>query len=62
MTRALIADDEPLLARGLNRCWPEAWPDSRLRPVPNGLEALEAAERLLPEVAFLDIQMPGMMG
>jgi DNA-binding LytR/AlgR family response regulator len=30
--------------------------------VPNGLEAVQAAERLRPDVAFLDIRMPGMDG
>jgi DNA-binding LytR/AlgR family response regulator len=30
--------------------------------VPNGLEAVQAAERLRPEIAFLDIRMPGLDG
>jgi len=60
---ALIADDEPLLALSLKTALAEAWPDLEIAAVvPNGLEAVQAAERLKPEVAFLDIQMPGMTG
>lgn len=61
--KALIADDEPLLAIALKSALAEAWPELEIAAVvPNGLEAVEAAERLKPEVAFLDIQMPGMTG
>jgi len=61
--RALIADDEPLLALSLKSALGEAWPELEIAAVvPNGLEAVQAAERLRPDVAFLDIQMPGMTG
>jgi DNA-binding LytR/AlgR family response regulator len=61
--KALIADDEPLLAIALKSALAEAWPELEIGAVvPNGLQAVEAAERLKPEVAFLDIQMPGMTG
>jgi DNA-binding LytR/AlgR family response regulator len=61
--KAIIADDEPLLAISLKTALAEAWPDLEIAAVvPNGLEAVQAAERLKPEVAFLDIQMPGMTG
>lgn len=61
--KALIADDEPLLALGLKSALAEAWPELEIAAVvPNGLEAVQAAERLRPEVAFLDIQMPGLTG
>jgi len=60
---ALIADDEPLLALSLKTALAEAWPALEVAAVvPNGLEAVQAAERLKPDVAFLDIQMPGMTG
>jgi len=60
---ALIADDEPLLALSLKTALAEAWPGLDIAAVvPNGLEAVQAAERLKPDVAFLDIQMPGMTG
>jgi DNA-binding LytR/AlgR family response regulator len=61
--KAIIADDEPLLALALRTALAEAWPELGIAAVvPNGLEAVQAAERLKPEVAFLDIQMPGMTG
>ena len=61
--KALIADDEPLLALSLKTALGEAWPELEVAAVvPNGLEAVQAAERLRPDVAFLDIQMPGLTG
>jgi DNA-binding LytR/AlgR family response regulator len=61
--KALIADDEPLLALSLKTALAEAWPELEIAAVlPNGLEAVQAAERLKPDVAFLDIQMPGLTG
>ncbi|HMA89704.1 MAG TPA: LytTR family DNA-binding domain-containing protein [Burkholderiales bacterium] len=60
---ALIADDEPLLSLSLKSALAEAWPELEIAAVvPNGLEAVQTAERLKPDVAFLDIQMPGMTG
>jgi DNA-binding LytR/AlgR family response regulator len=61
--KALIADDEPLLALALKTALGEAWPELDVAAVvPNGLEAVQSAERLRPEVAFLDIRMPGLDG
>ena len=61
--KALIADDEPLLALALKSALGETWPELEIAAVvPNGLEAVQAAERLKPEVAFLDIRMPGLDG
>lgn len=61
--KALIADDEPLLSLSLKTALGEAWPELEITAVvPNGIEAVQAAERLRPDVAFLDIQMPGMSG
>jgi DNA-binding LytR/AlgR family response regulator len=61
--KAIIADDEPLLALSLRTALAQAWPELEVAAVlPNGIEAVQAAERLRPEVAFLDIQMPGMTG
>ena len=63
MTRALIAEDEPLLAASLQALLAEAWPELEVVAVaPNGPAALEACERERPEVAFLDIRMPGLTG
>jgi DNA-binding LytR/AlgR family response regulator len=61
--RALIADDEIHLAEHLQAMLARTWPDLQLLPLAaNGLEALRAIEDASPEVAFLDIRMPGLTG
>jgi len=61
--KAIIADDEPLLAASLKAALAQAWPELEIvAVVQNGLQAVQAAEALQPEFAFLDIQMPGMTG
>lgn len=61
--RALIAEDEPLLAEGLKNALALAWPELQVVALaPNGIEALRLAEAERPDVAFLDIRMPGLTG
>ena len=61
--RALIAEDEPLLAVSLQAALAEAWPELQIVAVAaNGPAAIEAAEREQPDVVFLDIRMPGATG
>ena len=61
--RALIAEDEPLLAQGLKNALALAWPELQVIALaPNGVEALRLAEAERPEVVFLDIRMPGLNG
>ena len=63
MTTALIADDEPHLARALASELVALWPDLQLLPMArNGVEAAERIAALKPDIAFLDIQMPGLTG
>ena len=63
MTTALIADDEPHLAQYLKTQLAQAWPELDIVKVAaNGVEAAEAIADLEPDVAFLDIQMPGLTG
>ena len=63
MTTALIADDEPHLARALATGLAALWPDLQLLPMArNGVEAAERIAALKPDIAFLDIQMPGLTG
>ncbi|HEV6965850.1 MULTISPECIES: LytR/AlgR family response regulator transcription factor [Roseateles] len=63
MTTALIADDEPHLAQYLKAQLAQAWPDLQVVKVAaNGVEAAQAIAELEPDVAFLDIQMPGLTG
>jgi DNA-binding LytR/AlgR family response regulator len=61
--RALIAEDEPLLAQSLKDALALAWPDLQVIALArNGIEALRLAEAERPEVVFLDIRMPGLSG
>lgn len=61
--RALIADDEPHLIRHLQGLLAKAWPELEIvATARNGLEAAEQITELQPELAFLDIQMPGLTG
>jgi DNA-binding LytR/AlgR family response regulator len=61
--RALIADDEPHLARELAAQLRAAWPQLEIVHVArNGVEAAERIQALRPDLAFLDIQMPGLTG
>ena len=61
--RALIADDEANLAAHLRARLAVAWPQLTVLPLAaNGLEALRVLEEDAPDVAFLDIRMPGLTG
>lgn len=60
---ALIADDEPHLARALAAELSRLWPELQVVHVArNGVEAAERIAALQPDLAFLDIQMPGLTG
>ena len=60
---ALIADDEPHLAEHLRARLAVLWPElCVLPPAQNGLDALRAIDEDAPDVAFLDIRMPGLTG
>jgi DNA-binding LytR/AlgR family response regulator len=63
MTRAIVADDEPHLAEYLVSALRHAWPELEVAGVAaNGPEALALIREQRPEVAFLDIRMPGISG
>lgn len=60
---ALIAEDEPLLARALQAELARAWPELRLVALAqDGDEAVSLALQHLPTVLWLDIRMPGRDG
>ena len=61
MLTALIADDEPL-ARAYLRRMLEAQDVTVADEAENGIEAMQRAEDLRPDLIFLDIQMPGLTG
>jgi DNA-binding LytR/AlgR family response regulator len=61
--KAVIAEDEPLLAHQLKSLLARAWPELAIAGIaPNGIEALELIQRERPQIAFLDIRMPGLTG
>jgi DNA-binding LytR/AlgR family response regulator len=63
MTRALIADDEAHLAHYLREQLLKLWPELEIVAIArNGLEAAAQIAELQPDIAFLDIQMPGLTG
>ncbi|MBE7941185.1 MULTISPECIES: LytTR family DNA-binding domain-containing protein [Ramlibacter] len=60
---ALVADDERLLREQLKTRLAQAWPGLQVvGEARDGNEALALADRLRPDVVFLDIRMPGMTG
>lgn len=63
MPRALIAEDEPILAATLARTLQGLWPELEIvATAPNGLAAVEQGLALRPDILFLDIRMPGQTG
>lgn len=61
--RALIAEDEPLLAAALQHALAQAWPTLQIvATVGDGLSAVQTALALRPDVLFFDIRMPGQSG
>ncbi|MFI9626611.1 response regulator [Streptomyces sp. NPDC052042] len=60
--RVLIADDQEMVRRGLRRIL-EGQPDIEvIGEAANGVDALETARRLRPDVALVDVRMPRMDG
>jgi DNA-binding LytR/AlgR family response regulator len=63
MPRAIIADDEKELRGFLKARLQEAWPELEIcGEAANGQEAVALIESEEPDVAFLDIRMPGLSG
>jgi DNA-binding NarL/FixJ family response regulator len=60
--RVLVADDQPLMRAALIMCL-SAEPDFQVvGEAPDGVEAIELAQRLRPDVAVMDIRMPNLNG
>ena len=63
MTTALIVDDEPKLINYLVVKLAKLWPElDVVGTAENGLEAVTLAQKLKPDIVFLDIKMPGLNG
>lgn len=63
MPTAIIADDERLMREQLRTRLGEVWPElSIVAEAKNGDEAVAAVNDHRPDLAFLDIRMPGMTG
>ncbi|WP_198116479.1 LytR/AlgR family response regulator transcription factor [Massilia rhizosphaerae] len=60
---ALIADDEAPMRDLLRARLASVWPELQIvAEAANGVEAVELGERHRPDIAFLDIRMPGLSG
>jgi len=60
---AIIAEDEPLLRDELAEQLVKLWPEIDILGKPaDGIDALRLIVMHKPDIAFLDIQMPGMTG
>lgn len=61
--RALIAEDEPILAATLAKALQRLWPELQIAATcANGVDAAAQALALRPDILFLDIKMPGKSG
>lgn len=61
--KAVIADDEPLLASYLRDKLARVWPELEIvAVVDNGPAAIAAIGTHAPDIAFLGIRMPGATG
>lgn len=59
----IVAEDEALLREALVRQLREAWPQLRIvAECEDGASAVDALAEHRPDVAFLDIRMPGLSG
>ena len=60
---AIIADDEKQLRLYLKNKLSQIWPELKIcAEAENGIEAVELAKKHKPDIAFLDIRMPGKSG
>jgi DNA-binding LytR/AlgR family response regulator len=60
---AMIADDEAPMRDLLRARLATVWPELRIvAEASNGVEAVALGEQHAPDIAFLDIRMPGMSG
>lgn len=62
MIRVLVADDHAVMAEALARCIDEAEDMECIAVAMEGQSAIEQAQETSPDVALLDLDMPGLTG
>ena len=62
MFRAIIVDDHAVFRTSLREVLTSRFPDSVIEEAADGRIALERIENALPDVVFMDIQLPGENG
>ena len=62
MVRVLVVDDERVIREGAIRVIEQCLPNAEITPCERPEETIEAAGKAKYDIAFLDIQMPGMTG
>src|SRR5262249_6634578 len=62
LIRVLLADDHPVVRKGLSSCLAQAKHISIVGEATNGQEALRKAKELLPDLVLMDIDMPLLNG
>ena len=60
--RTLIVDDEPVARRVVRRALARHHDIDIIAEAVDGQDALRAIESFLPDLVFMDVQMPGMSG
>jgi DNA-binding NarL/FixJ family response regulator len=60
--RILVVDDHPVVRQGLKALLREQVGWEVIAEAGDGLEAVDKADRLRPDVILLDVSMPGMTG
>ncbi len=63
MYKILIADDEPIVLEGIKFIIEENFSDIEIvATASSGREAIEASNRVSPDIILMDIKMPGING
>lgn len=62
MTTIVLADDHPIVRRGLRAVLEAERGFTLVGEVGDGLEAVRTVERLLPDILIADLMMPGLTG
>ncbi len=61
--RALLAEDESLLRTELRKALALLWPELEIvAEAADGINAIKLLQELKPDIAFLDVRMPGLSG